>query len=56
MDEKNIQEALNILHGTHDLVSKTFWSMEEKYCMEDIKKIQKEISNIKGNFFNLISN
>ena len=56
MDENKIQEALNILHGTHDLVSKKFWSMEEKYSMEDIEKIQKAISNIKGNFFNVLSN
>ena len=55
MDEKKIQEALNTLHGRHDLVSKNCWSMEDKYSMEDIEKIQKEIFDIKGNLLNLIS-
>ena len=55
MDEKKIQEALNTLHGTHALVSKICWSMEEKYSMEDIEKIQKAISDIKGNILNLLS-
>ena len=49
MDENKIQEALNTLHGTHALVLKICWSMEEKYSMDDVEKIQKAISNIKGN-------
>ena len=49
MDHNNIQDSLNTLHGTHALVSKICWSMEEKYSMEDIEKIEKAISNIKGN-------
>ena len=55
MDENKIQEALNTLHGTHALVSKICWRMEEKYSLEDIEKIQKEISDIKGNILKLIS-
>ena len=56
MDEKKIQEAINTLHRTHYLVSKKIWRMEEKYSMEDIEKIQKAISNIKGKFLNVLSN
>ena len=56
MDEKNIQEALKTLHGTHDLVSKIYWSMEEKYSMENMEKIHREMLDTKGNFFNLLSN
>ena len=56
MDENKIQEALNTLHVTHDFVSKICWSMEEKHSMDSIEKIQKEISDIKGNILNLIYN
>ena len=39
MNEKKIQEVVKTLHGTHALVSKICWSMEDKYSMEDIEKI-----------------
>ena len=55
MDEKKNQEALNTLHGTHALALKICWSMDEKYSMEDIEKIHKEISDIKGNILNFLS-
>ena len=55
MDEKKIQEALKTLHATHALVSKICWSIEEKYSMEDIEKIQKAIFDIKGNLLNFLS-
>ena len=55
MDENKIQEALNNLNDTHYFVSKNCWSMEDKYYIKDIKKIQKEISDIKGNILNVLS-
>ena len=47
MDESKIQEALKTLHGTHALVSKICWSMEDKYSIEDIEKIQNKYPMLK---------
>ena len=55
MDEQTIQEALKALHGIHVLVSKIYWNMEETSSMEDMEKIQKAISNTKGNISSLLS-
>ena len=57
MNEKNIQEALSILHDTHALVSNSCLkvsSLEEPSLLEDMEKIQRAMCNIKGNFMSLI--
>ena len=53
MSERNIHEALSILHDTQSLVSNSCWkfsSLEEASILEDMEKIQREMCNIKGNF------
>ena len=49
MNEKNIQEALSILHDTQALVSNSCWratSLEEPSFLEDMEKIQRVMCNI----------
>ena len=57
MSEMDIHEALSILHDTKALVSNSCWkisSLEEPSFLEDMKKIQRAMCNIKGNFMSLL--
>ena len=57
MSERDIQEALRLLHDTHALVSNSCLkvsSLEEPSFLEDMKKIQRAMCNIKGNFMSLL--
>ena len=57
INEKNIQEALSILHDTQALVSNSCWrdaSLEEPSFLVDMEKIQRTMCNIKGNFMSLL--
>ena len=59
MSERDIQEALIILHDTQALVSNSFWkfsSLDEPSFLEDMEKIQRAMCNIKGNFMSFIFN
>ena len=53
MDEQKIQEALKILHDTHDSMSNMCLDaalIEDQYSFEAMENIQKALSTIKGNF------
>ena len=53
MDEQKIQEAIKILHETHDSMSNMCWEpalMEDQSSFEAMETIQKAMSTIKGNF------
>ena len=57
MSERNIPDALSILHDTEAMVSNSCWkvsSLEEPSFLEDMEKIQRAMCNIKGNFMSLI--
>ena len=57
MNENKIQESLSMLHDTQALVSNSCWratSFEETSFLEDMKKIQRAMCHIKGNFMSLI--
>ena len=57
MNEKNIQEALRILHDTKSLVSNCcckFSSLEDPSFLEDMENIQSAMCNIEGDFMSLI--
>ena len=57
MNERNIHEALRILHDIKALVSNSCWkvsSLEEPSFLEDMEKIQRAMCNIEGNFMSLI--
>ena len=58
MDENKIQEALHLLHDTHDSVSHQCWitaSLEGQTFLEAKDKIQKALSTIQGDFLQLLS-
>ena len=57
MDEKNIQEALHLLHDKHASVSHQCWiiaSLEDPYSLEAKEEIQKALSTIQGDFLQFI--
>ena len=57
MSERDIHEALRIFHDTQALVSNSCWkisSLEESPVLEDMKKIQRAMCNIKGNFMSFL--
>ena len=57
MSERDIQEALNMLHDTQALVSNSCWkvsSLEEPSFLKYMEKIQREMCNIKGNLMSFI--
>ena len=57
MSERNIHEALSILHDTKALVSSSFWkvsSLDEPSFLEDMEKIQRAMCNIEGNLMSLL--
>ena len=57
MSERDIQEAVSILHDTQELVSISCWefsSLEGPSFLEYMEKIQRAMCNIKGNFMSLI--
>ena len=59
MSEMDINESLSILYDTKSLVSDSlfkFSSLEEQSFLEYMKKIQRAMCNIKGNFMSLILN
>ena len=57
MSERNIHEALSILHDTKALVSNSCWkfsSLEEPSFLEAMEKIQRAMCKIKGNFMSFL--
>ena len=57
MSERNIHEALSILHEIQKLVSNYCWkvsSLEEPSFLKDMEKIQREMCNIEGNFMSFV--
>ena len=54
MSERNIHEALRSLHDTISLMSNSCCRhglMEETSSIENLEKVQKEMTNMKGNHF-----